>query len=237
MMGVRSDDWLYRTGWVLVRGFARLVWRLEVQGASNVPLEGGVIIAPNHLSVLDPPLIGCACPRELRYLAKAELFRNRLFARFICRLGAFPVERGTADVGAIKTALQFLKDGRAVIIFIEGTRGTGEHLLPPTPGVTLLARQSGAPIVPTAIVGSEQAWPKGSKLPRRAQVKVAFGKPVRYQEVFGGRTDRAARDAFSELIMERIEALTHQLGHPIPRLHKEAALPASPTDPAPPRTV
>jgi len=237
MMGVRSDDWLYRTGWVLVRGFARLVWRLEVQGASNVPLEGGVIIAPNHLSVLDPPLIGCACPRELRYLAKAELFRNRLFARFICRLGAFPVERGTADVGAIKTALQFLKDGRAVIIFIEGTRGTGEHLLPPTPGVTLLARQSGAPIVPTAIVGSEQAWPKGSKLPRRAQVKVAFGEPVRYQEVFGGRTDRAARDAFSELIMERIEALTHQLGHPIPRLHKEAALPASPTDPAPPRTV
>jgi 1-acyl-sn-glycerol-3-phosphate acyltransferase len=237
MMGVRSDDWLYRTGWVLVRGFARLVWRLEVQGASNVPLEGGVIIAPNHLSLLDPPLIGCACPRELRYLAKAELFRNRLFARFIRRLGAFPVERGTADVGAIKTALQFLKDGRAVIIFIEGTRGTGKYLLPPTPGVTLLARQSGAPVVPTAIVGSEQAWPKGSKLPHRAQVKVAFGAPVRYQELFGARTDREARDTFSELIMERIEALTHQLERPIPRLPQGAELPASPTDPAPPRTV
>jgi 1-acyl-sn-glycerol-3-phosphate acyltransferase len=237
MMGVRSDDWLYRTGWVLVRGFARLVWRLEVQGASNVPLEGGVIIAPNHLSLLDPPLIGCACPRELRYLAKAELFRNRLFARFIRRLGAFPVERGTADVGAIKTALQFLKDGRAVIIFIEGTRGTGECLLPPTPGVTLLARQSGAPVVPTAIVGSEQAWRKGAKLPRRAQVKVAFGTPVRYQELFGARTDREARDAFSELIMERIEALTHQLGRPLPRLRQGAGSPASPTDPAPPRTV
>jgi 1-acyl-sn-glycerol-3-phosphate acyltransferase len=237
MMGVRSDDWLYRTGWVLVRGFARLVWRLEVQGASNVPLEGGVIIAPNHLSLLDPPLIGCACPRELRYLAKAELFRNRLFARFIRRLGAFPVERGTADVGAIKTALQFLKDGRAVIIFIEGTRGTGKYLLPPTPGVTLLARQSGAPVVPTAIVGSEQAWPKGSKLPHRAQVKVAFGTPVRYQELFGARTDREARDTFSELIMERIEALTHQLERPIPRLPQGAELPASPTDPAPPRTV
>ena len=236
-MVVRSDDWLYRTGWVLVRGFARLVWRLEVHGAPNVPLEGAAIIAPNHLSLLDPPLIGCACPRELRFIAKAELFRYGLFSKLIRRLGAFPVERGTADVGAIKTALQFLKDGRAVIIFIEGTRGTGECLLPPTPGVTLLARQSGAPVVPTAIVGSEQAWPKGSKLPRRAQVKVAFGEPVRYQEVFGGRTDRAARDAFSELIMERIEALTHQLGHPIPRLHKEAALPASPTDPAPPRTV
>jgi hypothetical protein len=75
MIGVRSDDWLYRTGWLLVRGFARLVWRLEVHGASNVPLEGAAIIAPNHLSLLDPPLIGCACPRELRFIAKAELFR------------------------------------------------------------------------------------------------------------------------------------------------------------------
>jgi 1-acyl-sn-glycerol-3-phosphate acyltransferase len=237
MMVVRSDDWLYRTGWVLVRGFARLVWRLEVHGAPNVPLEGAAIIAPNHLSLLDPPLIGCACPRELRFIAKAELFRYGLFSKLIRRLGAFPVERGTADVGAIKTALRFLNDGRAVIIFIEGTRGKGEHLLPPTPGVTLLARQSGAPVVPTAIVGSEQAWRKGAKLPRRAQVKVAFGEPVRYDEVFGSRADREARDAFSALIMERIEALTRQLGRPIPRLPTGAGSAASPTDPVPPRTV
>jgi 1-acyl-sn-glycerol-3-phosphate acyltransferase len=237
MIGVRSDDWLYRTGWLLVRGFARLVWRLEVHGASNVPLEGAAIIAPNHLSLLDPPLIGCACPRELRFIAKAELFRYGLFSKLIRRLGAFPVERGTADVGAIKTALRFLNDGRAVIIFIEGTRGTGEYLLPPTPGVTLLARQSGAPVVPTAIVGSEQAWGKGAKLPRRAQVKVAFGEPVRYDEVFGSRADREARDAFSALIMERIEALTRQLGRPIPRLRQGAGSAASPTDPVPPRTV
>ncbi|BCW94629.1 MAG: lysophospholipid acyltransferase family protein [Fimbriimonadales bacterium] len=233
---VRSDDWLYRVGWALVRGFARLVWRLEVHGASNVPLEGATIIAPNHLSLLDPPLIGCACPRELRFIAKAELFRYGLFSKLIRRLGAFPVERGAADVGAIKTALKFLNEGRAVIIFIEGTRGMGDHLLPPTPGVTLLARQSGAPVVPTAIVGSEQAWQKGAKLPRRARIKVAFGEPVRYSEVFGTRTDREARDAFSALVMERIEALTHQLGRPIPRLPQEAVSAASPTDPAPPHT-
>lgn len=128
---VRSDDWLYRTGWVLVRGVARLLWKLEVVGAERVPLEGGLIIAPNHLSLLDPPLIGCACPRELRFIAKAELFRYGLFTKLIRRLGAFPVERGTADVGAIKTALNFLNEGRAVIIFIEGTRGDGTRLLPP----------------------------------------------------------------------------------------------------------
>lgn len=214
---VRSDDWLYRAGWALVRGVARLVWRLEVVGAERVPLEGAVIIAPNHLSLLDPPLIGCACPRELRFIAKAELFRYGLFSRLIRRLGAFPVERGAADVGAIKTALNFLNQGRAVIIFIEGTRGDGVHLLPPTPGVTLLARQSGAAVVPTAIVGSDKAWPKGAKLPRRAHIQVAFGEPITYRALFGERHDRAARDAFSEQVMARIEALTQTLGRPIPR--------------------
>ncbi|MCS7208112.1 MAG: 1-acyl-sn-glycerol-3-phosphate acyltransferase [Fimbriimonadales bacterium] len=233
---VRSDDRLYRAGWVLVRGFARLVWRLEVAGAERVPLQGGLIVAPNHLSLLDPPIIGCACPRELRYLAKAELFHYGLFTRLIRRLGAFPVERGTADVRAIKTALQQLQEGRAVLIFIEGTRGDGKQLLPPTPGVTLLARQSGAPVVPTAIVGSERAWPKGAKLPRRAHIQVAFGMPLTYREVFGERTDRAARDAFSELVMARIEALTYELGRPIPRA-QGAQSAEIPFDPAPRRTV
>ncbi|GIV11149.1 MAG: 1-acyl-sn-glycerol-3-phosphate acyltransferase [Fimbriimonadales bacterium] len=214
---VRSDDWFYRAGWVLVRCFARLVWRLEVVGAERVPLTGKLVVAPNHMSLLDPPLIGCACPRELRFIAKAELFRYGLFSQLIRRLGAFPVERGTADVSAIKTALQFLHEDRAVIIFIEGTRGDGSHLLPPTPGVTLLARQSGAPVIPTAIVGSHQAWPKSSRLPRRARVKVAFGEPIRYADALGARHDRAAREAFSELIMERIESLTRELGCPIPR--------------------
>lgn len=214
---VRSRDWLYRTGWVLVRAFARLYWRLEVLGAHRVPLEGPLVVASNHLSVLDPPLIGCACPRELRYLAKAELFRYGLFTKLIRRLGAFPVERGTADVSAIKTALGLLKEGHAVLIFIEGTRGDGRVLLPPNSGATLLARQSGALVVPTAIVGTEQAWRRGARFPRPAKVKVGFGTPLSYQSLFGDRTDRHARDAFTDYVMERIAELTCELGHPIPR--------------------
>lgn len=215
---VRSDDWLYRAGWVLVRGLARLLFRLEVYGESNVPLEGALVLASNHLSLLDPPLIGCACPRELRYVAKAELFRIPLLKSLFRRLGGFPVERGAADVGAIRTALQHLREGRAVLIFIEGTRGTGESLLPPTPGATLLARQSGAPVLPTAIIGTHRAMPKGAKLPRLTKVKIAFGKPVTYAELFGERTDRAARDAFTEYVMEQIAALLREMGHPLPRL-------------------
>jgi len=215
---VRSDDWFYRTGWMLVRGLARLLFRLEVHGEQHVPLEGALVIASNHLSLLDPPLIGCACPRELRYVAKAELFRVPILGRLISRLGAFPVERGTADVGAIRTALHHLKAGHAVLIFIEGTRGTGECLLPPTPGATLLARQSGAPVLPTAIIGTHRAMPKGAKLPRPVKVQVAFGRPITYAELFGERTDRAARDAFTDYLMEQIATLLRELGHPIPRL-------------------
>ncbi|MCS7065538.1 MAG: 1-acyl-sn-glycerol-3-phosphate acyltransferase [Fimbriimonadales bacterium] len=216
---VCSDDWLYRAGWVLVRGLARLLFRLEVYGEQHVPLEGALVVASNHLSALDPPLIGCACPRELRYVAKAELFRIPVFRALIRRLGGFPVERGVADVGAIRTALRYLQEGRAVLIFIEGTRGTGDHLLPPTPGATLLARQSGAPVLPTAIIGTERAMPRGAKWPRLAKVKVAFGKPIAYSELFGERTDREARDAFTDYLMEQIAALLRAMGHPIPRLH------------------
>ncbi len=215
---VRSDDWLYRWGWVLVRSLARLYFRIEVVGAERVPLESPLVVASNHLSVLDPPLIGCVCPRELRYLAKAELFRYGLFTKLIRRLGAFPVERGTADVGAIKTALELLKGGHAVLIFIEGTRGDGRYLLPPNAGATLLARQSGAPVLPTAIIGTERAWRKGARFPRPAKVKVAFGEPIAYHSLFGGRTDRQARDAFTDYVMERIYELTCELGNPIPRM-------------------
>ncbi len=216
---VRSEDWLYRAGWVFVRGLARLLFRLEVFGEGNVPLEGALVVASNHLSLLDPPLIGCACPRELRYVAKAELFRIPVLSALFRRLGGFPVERGTADVGAIRTALHHLREGRAVLIFIEGTRGSGDCLLPPTPGATLLARQSGAPVLPTAIIGTHRAMPKGAKLPRLAKVKVAFGKPVSYAELFGERTDRAARDAFTEYLMEQIATLLSEMGHPLPRRH------------------
>ncbi len=223
---VRSDDWLYRAGWVLVRGLARLLFRLEVYGAERVPLTGALVVASNHLSMLDPPLIGCACPRELRYVAKAELFRIPVLSALFRRLGGFPVERGTADIGAIRTALNHLHEGRAVLIFIEGTRGTGECLLPPTHGATLLARQSGAPVLPTAIIGTERAMPRGARMFRPAKVKVAFGAPVSYARMFGTRTDREARNAFTDHLIEQIAGLLREMGHPLPRAHTRPKVPA-----------
>ncbi|MEO0250565.1 MAG: lysophospholipid acyltransferase family protein [candidate division WOR-3 bacterium] len=209
---IKSEDRLYRFSWYLVRGLLRLLIRLEVVGAEQVPLEGALLVAPNHSSYLDPPVVGAACPRQLRYMAKAELFRGGWFEKLIRRYGAFPVHRGTADLAAIRTALQYLKREEAVLIFPEGTRNGGRQLLPPTPGVALLARQSGAPVLPVGLIGTERIWGRGMKYPRLAKVKVIFGKPFTFCEVVGDLPEREARDAFGWYLMERILELLQTHG-------------------------
>lgn len=216
-MTIHTEDWVYRAGWKLFRWLGQRLFQLEAHGVEHVPLTGRLIITANHLSYLDPPLIGCVCPRELRYLAKAELLRWAPFARLLRRVGATPVERGTGDVSAIKTVLRLLHKEQGVLIFIEGTRGDGRALLPPTSGVSLLARQADAPVLPTAIIGTDRAWGRGQRYPRPAKVIVAFGELICYRTLFGDRTDRTARDAFSDYVMEQIAGLWRALGFPIPR--------------------
>lgn len=214
---LKSNDWFYTLAWSLVRGFGKLYFRMEIRGTEHVPLEGPVIIAPNHSSFLDPPLVGSACPRQLHYMAKAELFRFKPLAALLRRVGAFPVHRGTADTGAIRGSLEQLQQGKGVLLFIEGTRNPGDHLLPPTPGVSLLARHSGAPVVPVAIVGTERAMPKNASLPKPCKVKVAFGAPFTFEQICGDLPPRVARDTFSDHVMTQIELLAEQQGVPLKR--------------------
>jgi 1-acyl-sn-glycerol-3-phosphate acyltransferase len=158
----------------------RLFFRLRAVGAEHVPRRGPVLIAANHQSVLDPPLVGAVAPRPLSFLAKAELFRIPLFGPFIARLNARPVRREGADPGALRTALRVLADGGALLVFPEGTRGTEGELGPAKPGAGMLAVMSGATVVPAYITGSGRAWPKGRRLPRPGRVAVSFGPPLRF---------------------------------------------------------
>jgi 1-acyl-sn-glycerol-3-phosphate acyltransferase len=158
----------------------RLFFRLRAVGAEQVPRHGPVLIAANHQSLLDPPLIGAIAPRPLWFLAKAELFRIPLFGPFIARLHARPVRREGADAGALRTALRVLADGGALLVFPEGTRGTEGRLGPAKAGAGMLAVMSGAPVVPAYITGSGRAWPKGRRLPRPGRVAVFFGPPLRF---------------------------------------------------------
>lgn len=169
----------------------RLLFRLEGRGAEHIPAEGPVLIVANHSSVLDPPIIGGVCPRQLTFLAKAELFRIPGLGGLIRRLGARPLRREGADPGALRTARRVLAEGKALLVFPEGTRGEEGTLREAKPGAALLAVQSGATVVPAYVHGSGRAWPRGRRLPRPAKVVVTFGAPLRFARATGA--DRKAQ--------------------------------------------
>jgi 1-acyl-sn-glycerol-3-phosphate acyltransferase len=164
----------------LALGLFRLGFRLTGNGVERVPRRGSLLLAANHQSVLDPPLIGAVLPRELDFMAKAELFRVPLFGGLIRRLHAHPVDRTGSDAGALRLALRLLAEGRALLVFPEGTRGTGGRLGPARPGAGMLAALSGAPVLPVYVRGSDRALPRGAVVPRPARVTVTFGQPMRF---------------------------------------------------------
>jgi 1-acyl-sn-glycerol-3-phosphate acyltransferase len=169
----------------LVRWFGRLWFRLSVVGVDRVPREGQLLLASNHLSVLDPALIGSVMPRELDYMAKTELFQIPGFGALIRALNAHPVDRSGSDSAALRLALRLLGDGRAVLVFPEGTRGVEGSLQAARAGAGMLAAHSGAPVLPVYVQGSGRALPKGAALPRPARVTVAFGDPIRFAKTRG----------------------------------------------------
>src|SRR5918992_3866868 len=141
---------------LVVKACIRAYFRLRRLGREHIP-EGGVVLAANHRSFLDPFAIGCCIPRPIYFVAKQELFRNPILGWFLNCMGAFPIRRGESDEESMETALRLLEHGEAVVIFPEGTRIRAGSLATPKRGVGRLALQSGAPVVPIAITGSERA--------------------------------------------------------------------------------
>jgi 1-acyl-sn-glycerol-3-phosphate acyltransferase len=167
---------IYRLARILLLPIAKVVYRFRVTGAEHIPLDGPCIIAPNHKSFYDSFLVGLACPRHLRFMAKYELFEGRS-ARLLSGLGAFPVRRGTADPEALETARMVLRDGGVLAVFPEGTRyREPDALMSPRKGAGRLAIEAQAPVVPCAISGSERLFV--GYLPRPVRVQVAFAAPI-----------------------------------------------------------
>ena len=167
---------LYAAVRLLVAPPLRLWFRVRVDGREHLRLDGGVIVAPNHKSSLDPLFIGLATHRRLRYMAKVEMFRGPL-AGLLLRLGAFPVRRGEADTDAFETARLLLTQGEAVVVFPEGTRvDEADALGAPHHGAGRLAVETGAPIVPTAVAGTARLWL--GPIPKPRSVRVAFLPPI-----------------------------------------------------------
>lgn len=158
-----------------------MLFPCRVEGLANLP-RGGFIFASNHVSNLDPMLIGISSRRRLSYMAKDSLFKNSFFSWVLHQVGAFPVKRGSADVGAMREALKRLKSGCPVVVFPEGTRRKSEAQAKAHAGIGFLALKSGLPVVPVFIRDADKVLPPGSKFPRRHLIKVRFGAPVTYSK-------------------------------------------------------
>jgi 1-acyl-sn-glycerol-3-phosphate acyltransferase len=173
----------YHVGAAMMRLVTALLANCRVEGRQNVPQTGPLIVAANHFSLVDPPLLGATFPRPLRFFAKAELW-NALPSRLFCdAIGVLPLRRGEADRAALRQALGILKDGGAIAFFPEGTRGRSypRTLKPARPGIAFLARLSGAPVLPVAIAGTDVVDSPADILTQaftRPRFDVCIGRPV-----------------------------------------------------------
>jgi 1-acyl-sn-glycerol-3-phosphate acyltransferase len=154
-----------------------VVGRLEVKGLEHIPIKGGIIIASNHLSYIDPPLLATILPRRCNFMAKHELFDIPIL-KYLIRYYAFPINRQRPRVSAIKTAIHKLCNGEIVVIFPEGSRNIGATLLSPKNGIGMVALLSKMNVVPTLIEGTDKLFPPGKCIPRLARIRITFGKPL-----------------------------------------------------------
>ncbi|MBR2214528.1 MAG: 1-acyl-sn-glycerol-3-phosphate acyltransferase [Selenomonadaceae bacterium] len=181
--------------------YFKLFFRAEIIGRENMPREGAVILAANHMSNWDPPFLACFLFRPVSYMAKVELFKNPIFGAAITKCHAFPVKRGGADKSAIKTAVNVLKEGRCLGLFPEGTRSRDGHLKKAEAGVGLIAALTKAPVVPAAILGTERMFKAGSFFPK---LKLIYGSPLRFE---GNQKNKEELAQFSQRVMDEIAAM------------------------------
>jgi 1-acyl-sn-glycerol-3-phosphate acyltransferase len=169
----RSQDAATRA----LRPVLRRAYGLETRGAERVPSEGPGVLASNHDSLLDIPVLVVAAPRPVWFMAKVELFRGSVSSRFFYEMGGFPVRRGGYDLRAIRAALAVVESGRLLGMYPEGTRAA--RLQGFLPGAAWVALATGAPLIPVAVTGTAEAMPRGSAMPRRSRVTISFGEPMR----------------------------------------------------------
>jgi len=173
---------MIRWWWRLSQGMARVgancFWKFRVFGLENIPRTGGVLLASNHQSFLDPVLVAMVLPREMHFMARRTLFRNPVFRAIIAGYNAFAIERDSADVKGVNSAIARLEAGNILLVFPEGTRTGDGSIGRMKPGIGMLAERAAVPIVPVLIDGAYEVLPKGALLPRLGRISIVFGRPL-----------------------------------------------------------
>lgn len=182
----------------IVRFAMRFCFRIKTFGRENVPKSGGVILAINHKSVMDPVMIGITAPRRLNFMAKAELFENKFFGALIAKLGAFPIHRGAGDVAAMKTAFKILDGEGTMLIFPEGGRVKKGVRKKAKTGVVMIARKKHVPVIPVYIEG-DYKW--------MHRITVTYGTPVSFDEYGNEKLDAGKVQELADGVLGAIYGL------------------------------
>jgi 1-acyl-sn-glycerol-3-phosphate acyltransferase len=201
---------LYRLGYTLCRLVGKLAFDFKVYGRENLIEEGGVILASNHQSYLDPPCVGMACRREVFYLARNTLQQRPFIGPVIARLNTVPVDRDRGDVSSIKAIIRLLRAGNRVIIFPEGTRSLDGNLQPARAGLGMIIAKTLVPVVPMRVFGTFEALPRTGGLKLRP-ISVVVGQPMRFTDA-DLKGDRANYLDLSNRVMAEIAKLQLPVG-------------------------
>ena len=175
----------------------KTLYRLKIEGRENIPDNTGYIIASNHNSYADPPIIGASMKQPVYFMAKKELFAIPLFGWLISRLHAYPVDRNAPQPSSIKNTIKLLKEGKTILIFPEGTRKSNDRI---HSGLAFLAHKAGVPVLPSRIFNNHD-------MHRFNKLRYKVGEPVRFHCEPGGKTGPDAYRKFAEYVMERINGI------------------------------
>ena len=198
---------VYGLLWVLFNGLARVLFRFRKEGVQHFPESGGVIVAANHASYLDIPLLGCAIPRRVFFLGRASLFPNRYLSWALQRLGWIPLKTHRLDRKAFGRALSHLQRGEPVVIFPEGTRTEDGKLQPGKPGLGYLVAESQCQVIPAYISGTFNVLPIRSRWPRLYPIRVILGKPLKFSKVDNEDSLKTFYEKVSISVMDHIARL------------------------------
>jgi 1-acyl-sn-glycerol-3-phosphate acyltransferase len=189
---------------------ARVLFRLQVTGQQHIPKAGGVVIAANHASYLDIPILGCGMPRRSSFMGRLDLFSGP--AAWLMRyMGWIPIRRERVDRTGFDEAVRRLKAGEAVVIYPEGSRSEDGHFQPGKPGVGMLVAATGCPVIPARLEGTYDVLPPGAKWIRLRPISVTFGEPMDFSELLKEMDDEKKKkeiyQRISQEIMDRIASL------------------------------
>ena len=185
----------YKSVKVFLRFLVLFIFRVKIIGRDNVPADGGAIFAANHKSDWDPVIIALSSPRQLSFMAKSELFNNKIFGFILKKLGAFPVQRGKGDVSAVKTSLRILKSNNAMIMFPEGKRVKENEHTDAKPGIAMIATHAKVPVIPICISGKYR-W--------MGKISVIYGEPIYFDEYYDEKLSVEKLQELSQSVMDNI---------------------------------